>query len=228
MFQDVGYTPQVLTIPSDIARKGLHLSDTRDIARRDRQWLLWVLKRTGLAATGLANKTGLSETTITRPVRDENWPNALSAKTIGKIVEQTGLPSPEAWAAGFAEADAEQYIADAADPVSRAVSAMIEGRNNVDAWTFRSRALELAGVLPGDTVLVNLARQPRPGDIVVAQVYGSVARDTETVFRIFEPPYLVAASADPTFRRPYLIDPERVSVMGTVEARIASTVSHET
>jgi hypothetical protein len=52
--------------------------------------------------------------------------------------------------------------------------------------------------------------------VVCAQVYQWPSGTAQTVFRIFEPPYLVAATDDPTERRPLLIDNNQVTVKGVV------------
>lgn len=73
-------------------------------------------------------------------------------------------------------------------------------------------AADLAGYLPGDSVLFDMSVTPRAGDIVEAQVYG--ARDAETIFRYFDPPYLVVRTADPgANQKPQLVDGERIKIV---------------
>jgi SOS-response transcriptional repressor LexA len=81
----------------------------------------------------------------------------------------------------------------------------------------RSRCLEVAGYVPGDVLMVDMNAKPEQGDVVCAQVYDRLGR-AETVFRIFEDPFLVASSLDGTFFKPLLIDNERVVVRGVVVA----------
>jgi SOS-response transcriptional repressor LexA len=80
----------------------------------------------------------------------------------------------------------------------------------------RTRALEGIGFLPGDWVIVDLQAEPRLGDPVCADLSdpatGAIA---ETVFRIFEPPFLVASSLAREYRRPIEID-ENVTIRGPV------------
>jgi hypothetical protein len=52
---------------------------------------------------------------------------------------------------------------------------------------------------------------------VCAQVYDMGGR-AKTVFRIFEHPFLVAASIDPSLHRPLLIDNRAIMVRGVVVA----------
>jgi len=89
----------------------------------------------------------------------------------------------------------------------------------VDPWVMKSRALEHAGYLPGDILIVDLNAKPQDGDAVCAQIYDRNGK-TETAFRIYEYPFLIAASADPDLRRPVLVDNERASIRGVVMASI--------
>ena len=84
------------------------------------------------------------------------------------------------------------------------------------AWTLKSRALELAGYRPGDILFVQLGTPALKGDVFCAQIYDWHAQRTETVFRIFQPPYLVAATADAELLRPYGADEESVVIKGVV------------
>ena len=64
--------------------------------------------------------------------------------------------------------------------------------------------------------MVALGETPLSGDVVCAQIYDWSNGRAETVFRIFEPPYLLAASADPQFLRPFVVDDDKVQVKGVV------------
>lgn len=88
---------------------------------------------------------------------------------------------------------------------------------NRGRWTVRTRALDLAGVLPGDVIEFDLGAAPATGEPVVAQVYDDVAGTAETVLRLFHPPFLMVRSSDPAVDpRPLQLDPEghRVKVVG--------------
>jgi hypothetical protein len=88
-----------------------------------------------------------------------------------------------------------------------------------DLWEIRGRALDLAGLLPGDVVAVDLGRSElKTGDVVCAQIYDWQKGSATTVFRIYEPPYLVALSTDPQHRKPVLVDGDRVLLKGRVVA----------
>lgn len=116
---------------------------------------------------------------------------------------------------GLAENEATPYVADDEDSsTAAAIAAVKGGRNGVDAWILQARALEHAGYLPGDVLMVDLNSEPHDGDVVCAQIYDLRGR-AETVFRIFERPYLVAATLDRTHFKPIYVD-ERVSIRGVV------------
>lgn len=88
---------------------------------------------------------------------------------------------------------------------------------NRGRWTVRTRALDLAGVLPGDVIEFDLGAAPATGEPVVAQVYDDVAGTAETVLRLFHPPFLMVRSSDPAVDpRPLQLDTEgqRVKVVG--------------
>ncbi|KQZ14344.1 hypothetical protein ASD44_09865 [Mesorhizobium sp. Root554] len=79
-----------------------------------------------------------------------------------------------------------------------------------------SRALDLAGYLPGDIVDFRMDRKPKPGRPVLAQVYDEVG-GAETVLRIYRPPFLLVHSSDPAIDpRPIPLDPSDtvVKIMG--------------
>lgn len=94
------------------------------------------------------------------------------------------------------------------------IAASLADNPRRSAWVLRSQALDITGHKAGDIVVVDADRKPSVGDIVCAQLLG---RDNaKTVFRIYQPPYLVTASTNPRLREPQLIDPSRVTIMGTV------------
>lgn len=188
-----------------------------------RQWIRGILARTGDTPTGLARRAGVASTTLTRFMGGQAR-NALSFSTIAKIAEATGTPPPFADGGerlpGFAEDDAAPYhtggLNSEPSACAAAISALIAGRRAADPWKMRSRVLEDAGYLPGDVLIVDLTRTPTAGDVVCAQVYNWGQDSAETVFRIYEPPYLVAATAAPEARKPLLVDGKNVVIKGVV------------
>lgn len=124
---------------------------------------------------------------------------------------------------GMAEPDAVPYIAGdtALKPwCLAAIEAARQGRTGLDAWVMKGRALDLQGILPDDILLVDLNRRPAPDDIVCAQIVDFTTGVAETIFRLFQPPYLIAHSAKLGAVRPEQVDEIRVSVRGVVEGVI--------
>lgn len=96
------------------------------------------------------------------------------------------------------------------------VAALVGGRKAIEIWRLRTEALIVAGYLPGDLVLVDPAIEARPQDLVCARVADWQRGNEQTLFRIFDPPFLVAAAQDRTAFKPLLVDPERVQLRGVV------------
>lgn len=198
-------------------------------ARQHRQWLRSLESQTGRKLTRLAKEVGIAPSTLTRPLKEgEHGTSTLHATTIQKIVTLTGVapptPAVPITAArpplrSLAE-DAIPYISEQPnDPIGMAIDALIAGRKGVDAWTIRSRSLELAGYMPGDVVLVDLNGVPEPGDVVCAQVHEWPRMKAETVMRIYERAngigILTPRSMEPG--GPVLVaDGERVVIKGVV------------
>lgn len=142
----------------------------------------------------------------------------------GQVMALAGMTSGEQLtrSAGLAQPEAVPYQAEPGD--AAIIQALAPDARRADLWEMRSRALNLAGILPGDIMIVDLAPFiAAADDIVCAQRYRP-GGEAETVFRIFDPPYLVAVSNDTDFRKPLLID-DHVSIMGRV---LASFRRHRT
>ena len=194
----------------------------QETSRLHREYVRLVVERTGKAATRIAKELGIAPSTLTRLLKEESSSATLHARTLRKLQEYSGIsffagdPSAPPTFRGLAE-DAVPFDAKSADPaVSAAIKALIGGRKAADPWTIRTRALERLGYLPGDIVIVDLGRRPEAGDAVCAQVYDWRRAAAETVMRLYEPPYLVAASLDEGLRRPLVVDNEQVIIKGVV------------
>jgi hypothetical protein len=197
----------------------LRMIDTRD---QQRAWLKKVIAQTGLAPTALAVSSGLAVTTLTRFLNDPDHGSALSARTIGAIERTTGVRfGDEPRPLSLREPETEPYNYEQGDPQLTAILRQVLGTaNGVDCMILRSRALESSSLVPGDILIVDMNKQPIGGDVVCAQVYDWPRGRAETVFRIWEPPYLVAATMDPRLRRPYAVDNENVVIKGVMIASL--------
>lgn len=202
-------------------------------ARLHRDWLQSIVSRTGTPPTTLAKVIGVAPSTLTRPLKEGDLgTSTLHATTIDKIVSYTGLPGPlgetsqavfapktvpNRWGrSGFGE-ETLPFDTSAETALAGAVRAMIAGREHVLPVVLQTRALEVAGYLPGDVLIYDLNGQPNLGDVVRAQVYDRNGEIEETVWRIFSPPVLIGLTRDPSLLpKPLIVDNDRVVVMGTV------------
>uniref|UniRef100_UPI003BABF335 hypothetical protein n=1 Tax=Stappia sp. TaxID=1870903 RepID=UPI003BABF335 len=198
------------------------LSTVEPTRRKQLSWIEAILDYKGWNRTRLAREAGVDPSTLSKFLNDPDNKSQLQTTSIEKIAAVGGIrpynTTPPLRMDGLADSETEPYVAEQ-NPglVDVAVSALKAGRNGVDPWVMRSRALEHEGFMPGDILLVDLNAQPQPGDAVCAQVYDRQGK-AETVMRIYEHPFLVAASADPSVRKPFLVDDERVVIRGVVIA----------
>ncbi|MDP3554853.1 hypothetical protein [Methylocystis sp.] len=196
----------------------LRVMDPRD---EQRAWLLDLLARTGEAPTSLAHRAGLAPTTLTRFLNDPEHGTALSARTISAVEKAAGVRFGAGPQIALRDREAEPFVYEqAGETMGAIVRAAVGVANGIDPWTLRSRALEAAGLMPGDTLIVDLNADPKAGDVVCAQVYEWARGKAETVFRIFEPPSLVSATLDPALRKPLFVDHHNIVIKGVVVASI--------
>ena len=185
-------------------------------------WVRAVLAWKGWTATEFARRAGVVPSTLNRFLNDPDATHSLSRKTIQLLERQAGLafmemPGAGRRPAGFAEADAAPFDGGSRDQlVDNAVRELIRGRNGIDAWVLRSRALETAGYLPGDILLIDLNARAVARDAVCAQIYDWSTGKAETVMRIYQPPYLVGASLDERFQKPLMVDDDVVAIKGVI------------
>jgi transcriptional regulator with XRE-family HTH domain len=195
------------------------LARDEETSRQFSDYLRQVIAHVRKPATRVAKEVGLSGSTLSRLLKATTTPNA---STIAKIQKYSGIPffgggpSAPLTFRGLAE-DAVPFEAKNADPaVAAAIKALVGGLRAADPWTMKSRALEQRGYLPGDIVIVDLGRRAEAGDLVCAQVYDWRRAAAETVMRLYEPPYLVAVSADEGLRRPLAVDNDQVIIKGVL------------
>lgn len=198
----------------------------------DERWFKLALKKAGKSAGDVADRMGRARSNISnifagRQRMSLDWAQAF-ADTIGcdvaTVLEKAG-EAPAAIASlrpGFAESDVAAWTPAPADEEAEGLIARALGRvrNGIDVWRVKSRALELAGYLPGDFLLVDshAADRARAGDVVIAQVYARDRPAASTVLRRLEPPVLVSATTDPEDQRVHVVDNVNVLVRGKVIA----------
>ncbi|MEM7303737.1 MAG: hypothetical protein AAF468_21875 [Pseudomonadota bacterium] len=194
------------------------------------EWLESLIDRLGITASELARRAKLNPSTLTRFLNSEqDEGHALSFRTMRKIESAVVLPSEtrstsQILNAGLGEQNAIPFdMENHQDAYASAVRALIGTRNACDPWRIVNGDLEGIGLYPGDILVVDLNAQPQAGDIVCAQLYepGSA----KTVFRLYEPPYLLSQSTDPKLRRPVVVDNTNATIRGTVIARLSPRFS---
>ena len=187
-----------------------------------RQYIEDILTRTGWTQTELAKRAGLDPSTLSRFLVRPDSSHALRPSTLKRIAQVSGIPFDDkkpndaATSHGFAESEARLLSEPLSTAVARAIAALGGGEPGTDSWVLHSRALELAGCRPNDILIVRLGETPLRGDIVCAQIYDWANHKAETVFRLFQPPYLVAASAEPALLAPIAIDGDKATIKGVV------------
>lgn len=193
--------------------------------RHTKDWIKAVATHLNISVSELARRSGIAPSTLTRYVNDTTGTLTVTERTLDAIAGYSGVAKHvmpgNRMPPGFGEPDALPLRDDEAVEypawVQPALEAMRAGRNSVEPWVVKSRALDLLGVLPGDILLIDENRRPKAGDIVCAQVTELASGSTETVMRRYDPPFIVAHSAKMGPQRPELVDDERVIITG-VEA----------
>jgi hypothetical protein len=183
----------------------------------------WTLSKWARRTRVGVGENSLAPSTLTRFVNDPDATHELHDKTIEALAESAGiepmvLPGSRR-PANLAEPDAVPYSAvhtGTDDFVQAIIEDLVRERNSLTPLVMRTRSLEHAGYLPGDILIVDLNMRPQPDDVVCAQVYDWGGDRAETVVRILQPPYLVAASSDSRLLKPLVVDDESVIIKGVV------------
>lgn len=196
--------------------------------QRQLSWLQAIQEETGWNQSELARRAGISHATLSKFRNDPNNAALLDTAIVAKIVAVSPIPHYELQVStfpdGFQEGEAEEVTGEPySGPMARAIAAMRHGAQALDPWVLRSRVLEYLGYVPGDVLMVDLSLLPSEGDVVCAQVSDRRGR-VDTAFRVFHPPYLVAATGDKRFLKPLLID-DHVAVMGVVVTSLRPRLS---
>lgn len=182
-----------------------------------------VLQLTGWSPTVLAKRAGLDPSTLSRFLANEREGHALrqsSMQRIGELIGGAELASATKSSSnaehGFSENEASLTILVPGTDEEATVNALRLRHQNVDAWTLNNRSLELAGFRPGDILIVSLSTLPMVGDVVCAQVYDWSNSRAETMFRIYQPPFLIAATTDLNLMKPRFADDGSTTIKGVV------------
>lgn len=166
----------------------------------------------------IARAGGLNHTTLTRFYNNPAHKGVLDALTLRRVAEVTGVePAADMGGLGMTplQRDAEPFDLSGRDGFSEIVRRLLEARQGAEAMILHTSAVELAGWLPNDLVIVDPRAHPRNGDLVRAEV-SDRRGNSENVWRIFDAPYLVSASTNAAFRKPLVVDGQMVRIRGVV------------
>lgn len=198
----------------------------------DDKWFKQQQRRVGATAEDIAKVRGMSRVNVShiltgRQPMSLEWAKAFSQVLqvpLATVLEKAGAADAQTAQQvepGFAESDAVPFVAGpglAEAATVRNLAQALGAKPGVDVWRVKTRAMLLAGLLPGDFMLVDThqADAVKPGDTVVAQIFNRTG--ATMVLRRFEPPVLVASSADPSEARVHVVDGVNVVLRGKVTA----------
>jgi SOS-response transcriptional repressor LexA len=213
---------QTHTARSIVATGAKRLADAVDEDRdRLRAWLRQNLEDQGITATKAAKSIGVATTTLTKFLNDPAYTFTPSTPVVSKLERLFGRAAPRAASSGaLPQIEAGRLALEDVPPAQRkALAALTGDRRSVEAWTVYGDALQAAGVMPGDVLLVDLDEVARAGDIVCAEIHEQGTR--RTVFRLYQKPYLVPATFAAGSWMPIVVDDRNVIVRGVVTDRLA-------
>ncbi|MCO5091969.1 hypothetical protein [Bosea sp. (in: a-proteobacteria)] len=196
-----------------------------------RAWLHYVREQLGgISWRKLAMGAKVDPSTLSRFANNEDVEHDLARKTIAGIERFSRIPYG-AQAGGellgaFADSEGAPYeIGRKSNDgrVDEQVRYICQSQSGLAPWTLTTRALEIFGYIPGDVLVVDSNAEPEDGDIVVAQNYDL---RTETVFRLYQKPYLLAGATDRIVRPPLVEDGRRVVIRGVVIAQYRQRKGH--
>ena len=197
----------------------------------DDKWFKAQQKKVGVTADDIARRMGRTRANVSHILTGRQkmtlpWAQAFAdvlQVPLATVLERSGSATTQIAqqiSPGFSDSDVAAWVPALAEEatVKTIASALGADRPGVDIWRVKSRAMALAGFLEGDYMLVDThqSERARPGDVVIAQIYSRTG--ASTVLRRFEPPVLLAASADPDDGRVHVVDGHNVVIRGKVVA----------
>jgi transcriptional regulator with XRE-family HTH domain len=193
-----------------------------DLREQQLAWLENIVASSGMTITDIARRAKLDPSTLTRFRNKNEGGHALTARTVKKIEEATGVPAYEQRLrpklSYYSEEEGVPYRFDdgVQDLLINALRTTVSGNNSVDLWVLKSHVLAAVGYNEGDVVVVDREAIPRPGDAVIAQKYDYRRGVAETIFRVYRTPYLLTALAHGEPGQPEIVDEENVVIKGVV------------
>lgn len=170
-----------------------------------REWLKDLQDRFHVKPVQIARDAGVHPATVYRMLRMEN---DAGLDTVMRIADFYHVPPP---GATDTSAGVFDFLQDAPPPPS--------AHEEKGQWLRVScRALELAGVLPGDLALIDRDTPARAGDIVLAEIFDFLRGRSDARLRYFDGRYLQTRTlAHDLEEPPVMVDGERARIVGRVE-----------
>lgn len=222
---DVGENNLDHTVRRIKATGDARLTDATEADRTALQaWIREQLNKKGISATRLAREIETATTTITKFLNDPDYKFTPSTPVIAKLERYFNSPAPRS--ADFpepiemAETEGKRLnTGDLPQALQNAILALKAGRDSVEEWQILGQPLTNVGYHPGDIVLVDKAEYARAGEPVLAMVTAEDGR-RRPVFRLYQKPYLVAASGATAYLAPLPVDDKTVIVIGPILGKI--------
>ncbi len=189
-----------------------------NVRQKHLDWVNSILASRGWKQHRLAKEAGLSPSALNKFINDPTGTRTLNSYSIEKIESATGVPLTVRGAPVDRREHSESGEIAPVASGSELIAAAKHGKNGVDAFEMKARVLELAGYIPGDVLVVDENATPQPGDVVLAEHFDRNGQ-SEMIVRIYETSFLVAATMDPAYLSPILINKD-VHVRGVVIASI--------
>ncbi|MBO6816534.1 MAG: helix-turn-helix domain-containing protein [Rhizobiaceae bacterium] len=194
------------------------MEDTR---REQQEWVNYLTEALGMSVSALAKNSSISPSTLNKFMNNTNEKFLLSAKTLQKLSNYSGVPVlqlPANGGRGFREQEAIPFIYDSSrdERLQMAVRNMLGNSPSRTAWQIKSYSLDLEGIMPGDIVIVDQGLSASNGKQVCAQIYNNAVGAAQTVFRLHRQPYLMTHSSK-EIETPVLVDGSNVKIMGVID-----------
>jgi transcriptional regulator with XRE-family HTH domain len=179
----------------------------------------------GINASELARRMGISRAAVAQWETGQTVPSAgnllkladVLGVTLNWLGQGTGVPLALPMggnAAGFSEGEPVE-LGRLKPDLSRYLSGKMEGLTKAEIWRLNSGNMSGGGYQRGDYVVVDLAREAKKFDVVMAQ-HGQFH-----LFRLFSPPYLYCLPIGVS-QAPLVVD-SNVIVRGVVVSRLSIT-----
>ncbi len=157
-----------------------------DERERKAVWLKMVLTNTGESASSLAKKSGFSDTTLTRFLKDPHTAkSAPKASTLNVIAETFNLAPFENNPSEKPERAIPRTIDDVPNAEKDTFLNILNNNKNLSLYQQQGRSLEMAGIHDGDYLFVDPSALPKNGDVICVSLRDETEQNAQTCFRIF-------------------------------------------